>query len=143
MKLFLNLIVPVCFLVTVAVSSEMARRQRETYITSLRKYETKFNKLSADADEFNKTLFEERSQNQRLLEINNELFTELASYRKAAANPVYCISHNPLGGPWMLQRWWPEVQLWVTFAIYSSRVAAEDVLNQIKEGKIKEIDTFN
>jgi len=54
--------------------------------------------------------------------------------------PVYCISHNPLGGPWTIERWWLEEEAWVAFARYDSRIAAEDVKAQLERGEIRLID---
>lgn len=71
---------------------------------------------------------------------NLQLYTELH-----AAN--FCISHLPkwgggFGGPWTIEKYWRQEQLWVALKDYHTREAAEDVKAQLQSGQLKTRDLF-
>lgn len=50
---------------------------------------------------------------------------------------VYIMSHNPRGGPWIVEIWWKDKEIWIPLTAYNSKLAAYDVIKQLESGGTK------
>lgn len=102
---------------------------------------------SKKAEQFNRDYYQ-------LLQVNTEykgdiidLTEESLRLEKELHATNFCISHLPkwgggFGGPWTVEKYWRQEQLWVALKDYHTREAAEDVKAQLQSGQLKTRDLF-